>query len=54
MADKIDNTVPYLLNSAKKEFREHFKKPDKDKVTGLYIIPSSSPVKDMHLFSSKF
>lgn len=35
----MDNIIPALLNTAKKEFREKFKKPEKDKITGLYIVP---------------
>ena len=34
---KIDNMIPALLAVAKKEFRERFKKPEKDPNTGLYF-----------------
>ncbi len=49
--------ISYLLNCTKKEFHEHFKKPDKDKNTGLYVVPTASPAKeapkDLKLFTSK-
>lgn len=38
----MDNLVPTLLAVAKKEYRERFKKPEKDKNTGLYIVPNEA------------
>jgi hypothetical protein len=45
--------IPALLLAAKKEFRERFKKPERDKSTGLYIVPSASPVKETPIFVAK-
>lgn len=39
--EKLDSFVTKLIGGSKKEFREHFKKPDK--VNGLYVIQSNTP-----------
>jgi len=36
LAEKMDNIIPFLLPVCKKEYRERFRKPDRNKDTGLY------------------
>lgn len=49
----MDNLIPAMLTIAKKEVREKFKKPDKDKNTGLYIVPSENQNKGLNAFVAK-
>lgn len=37
LCNKLNNMIPALFNIAKKEFREHYRRPDKDPTTGLFI-----------------
>ncbi|MDR3547214.1 MAG: hypothetical protein P4M11_02870 [Candidatus Pacebacteria bacterium] len=37
LGEKIDNLIPVLLFVAKKDFREKFRKPERDPITGLYV-----------------
>ena len=54
LGTKIDNMIPYLLNVAKKDFRERFKRPEKDATTGLYVENVYGGGKDLSsLFSAK-
>ena len=39
LCEKMDNILPVLLSLTKKEFKERFKKPDRDRSTGLYFTP---------------
>lgn len=35
----MENMIPQLINASKKEFREKYRRPEKDKNLQLYIIP---------------
>lgn len=52
LAEKMDNLVPTLLSITKKEFRERFKKPDRDKSTGLYYTLADLQPKKATFYST--
>lgn len=52
LADKMDNLIPTLLAITKKEFRERFRKPDRDKYTGLYLTPVDTQLKKPTFYST--
>lgn len=52
LADKMDNLVPALLAVTKKEFREKFRKPERDKSTGLYLTPAETQAKKATFYST--
>jgi len=52
LADKMDNLIPALLNVAKKEFRERWRKPERDKSTGLYLTPADTQPKKATFYST--
>ncbi len=54
LIEKMDNMIPALLSVVKKEYREKFKKPEKDKSTGLYVVPVESPTKTTSSFLARF
>lgn len=53
LAEKLENLLPNLIQVSKKEFRERFKKPERDKATGLYVVANESQNKDKPMFCSK-
>ena len=53
MVDKIANIVPTFINVARKEFRERFRRPEKDPNTGLYVDNVFGQNKDQILFVAR-
>jgi len=52
LANKMDNLIPILLAATKKEFKERFKKPERDKNTGLYLTPADVQSKKATFYST--
>ena len=46
LAEKMDNIIPNLITATKKEFKERFKRPDRDRNTGLYLTAPEFVLKE--------
>ena len=53
MADKLDHLIPLLIGVTKKEFRERFKRPERDSNTNLYVDTIFGGSKDQTIFLAK-